>query len=521
MADKAQASHTKKRRLRRFFHRIINRITLTALLVLLQFLWLFWLVMRLTQYAVWINIAFSLMSLALALYIIRRDENPAYKISWLLVLCTLPLFGVLIYALLGNKRLSRRLRKKLERTEEQHPLAETEPPTALPSRLRATCRYLSEHCAYPSYQNTDVDYFALGDDWYPSLLADLETAKHYVFLEYFIIAEGKMLDSILEILERKAAQGVDVRIIYDDIGCEAATPLAFVAEAARHGIRCLAFNPIVPLISIVMNHRDHRKCTVIDGRVAYTGGINIADEYINEKVRFGHWKDTGLRLRGDAVQTFVYMFLNLWNALRPTDDDYAPFLCSTDTSSLSDGRPAMVAPYADSPLDDEHIGETVYLEILAQAQRYVYIFTPYLIIDSEMQAALCTAAKRGVDVRIVTPGVPDKKIAFRLTRSYYPVLMQAGVKIYEYTPGFIHAKSFVSDDRIGVVGTINLDYRSLYLHFECGTLFYGGDAVRALHDDAVATMEQSHLVAPRDMPRPRDLFQRFIDAVLRALSPLF
>jgi cardiolipin synthase len=270
-----------------------------------------------------------------------------------------------------------------------------------------------------------------------------------------------------------------------------------------------------------MNHRDHRKFTIIDGRVAYTGGVNIADEYINEKERFGHWKDTGLRLEGAAVHSAVYMFLNLWNALRPTDRDYASFLPSPEARGVSDDRPAVVIPYSDSPLDDENVGETVYLEILAQAQDYVYIFTPYLIIDAEMQSALCTAAKRGVDVRIVVPGVPDKKTAFRLTRSYYPVLMQSGVRIYEYTPGFLHAKSFVSDDRIGVVGTINMDFRSLYLHFECGTLFYGGQAVADLKADCLKTMEQSHMVVERELKKPKRLFLRFIDAVLRALSPLF
>ena len=522
MGNTERAPRTKKRRLRRLLHRGINRTTLTALVVLVQFLWLFWLVVSLAQYAVWINFAFSAISLALSLYIIRRDENPAYKLSWLLVLCSLPLFGVLLYALLSNKRLSRRLRGRLESVEKQHPLPISEPPSTVPPRLQATGRYLAERGGFPSYKNTDVDYFAQGEHWFSRLLEDLETAQHYIFMEYFIIAEGRMLDAVLDVLKRKASEGVDVRIIYDDIGCQAAKPLSFVAEAQRQGIRCLAFNPMIPLISIVMNHRDHRKCTVIDGRVAYTGGINIADEYINQKVRFGHWKDTGLRLCGDAVQSLVYMFLHLWNALCPTDEDFSGFVCPvTDRSELSDGRPAMVIPFSDSPLDDEHVGETVYLEILAQAQRYVYIFTPYLIIDNEMQTALCTAAKRGVDVRIVTPGIPDKKLAFRLTRSYYSVLMRAGVKIYEYTPGFLHAKSFVSDDRVGVVGTINLDFRSLYLHFECATLFFGGDAVRALRDDALSTMQKSHLVEPRETKRSRDLIQRFIDALLRALSPLF
>ena len=452
----------------------------------------------------------------------RREENPAYKLSWLLVLCAMPMFGLFIYLLFGNKHMSRRLRKKLETVERAHRLQDDAPlPEAMPRRLRATCTYLSRYGSYPAYRDSSVRYYPLGDDLYPALLADLEQARRYIFLEYFIIAEGEMLDGVMTVLKRKAAEGVDVRILYDDIGCEAATPLSFVAEAEKHGIRTLAFNPIVPLLSIVMNHRDHRKISVIDGLVAYTGGINIADEYINKKERFGHWKDTGLRIEGGAVHSFVYMFLNLWNALRPTETDYTPYLPDYAATVPDGEEPTVVQPYSDSPLDDENVGETVYLEILAQAKDYVYIFTPYLIIDAEMQTALCTAAKRGVDVRIVVPGIPDKKMAFRLTRSYYGVLRQAGVRIYEYTPGFLHAKSFVADDAIGVVGTINMDYRSLYLHFECGTLLYGGRAVRDLKEDCLATMAVSREIAERELKKPRRLLLRFIDAVLRVLSPLF
>ncbi|MBQ7398179.1 MAG: cardiolipin synthase [Clostridia bacterium] len=509
------------RRARHFFHKILNRITLTGLLLAIQLAWLCWFVFRLSQYAVGINILFTVLSLILALYIVRREENPAYKISWIIVLCALPLFGLLIYGVFGNKHLSRRLRNKIETVEKSHPApAPSRSPEGLPPRFGATCDYLARHGSYPAYTDTSATYYSLGDELFPALLADLEQAKHYIFLEYFIIAEGKMLDKLLDVLSRKAAEGVDVRIIYDDIGCEAATPLSFVARAEKQGIRTLGFNRIIPFLSIVMNHRDHRKYTVIDGRVVYTGGINIADEYINEKVRFGHWKDTGLRLEGAAAHSFVHMFLNLWNAFRPTETDYSPFLPDASVTP-AEGSPTAVVPYSDSPLDDENVGETVYLEILAQAENYVYIFTPYLIIDSELQTALCTAAKRGVDVRIVTPGVPDKKTAYRLTRSYYPALMQAGVKIFEYTPGFLHAKSFVCDDKIAVVGTINMDYRSLYLHFECGTLLYGGEAVMALKQDCLETMELSRVVVREDKKRHLRFWRSLIDAILRTFSPLF
>ena len=285
-----------------------------------------------------------------------------------------------------------------------------------------------------------------------------------------------MWDGIFAILKEKAAAGVDVRITFDDVGSINKTPKRFISSLAQHGIKVLPFNPLTPIASLIYNNRDHRKILVIDGYIGYSGGFNIADEYINEVVRFGHWKDTGIRLEGHAVWNFTVMFLNMWNAFKKTEEDYEtfrPHICHPEEFG-SDG---IIQPYSDSPLDDENMGENVYLEILSQAEDYVYIFTPYLIIDNEMQTALSLAAKRGVDVRIVTPAIPDKKMVFRLTRSYYRPLIKAGVRIYEYTPGFIHAKSYLSDDRIGVVGTINMDYRSLFLHFECGTLMIGCEAL--------------------------------------------
>ncbi len=518
----SKAKKDSPRLLRRFFHRIFNRITLTALLLLIQLAWMavFW--VWLSRYAVWISAAFSVLSLVFALYIVRREDNPAYKISWILVLCALPLFGLLIYLVFGDKSLSRRMRRRIETVEKSHPIPQKEHSSEkISPRIRATCNYLSSFAGYPTYGDTDARYFALGDDLFPALLADIKHAKHYIFLEYFIIAEGKMLNELLDALIERAQAGVDVRIIYDDLGSEMATPLSFVGRAHQAGIRTLAFNPIIPILSIVMNHRDHRKFTVIDGQIAYTGGINIADEYINQKVRFGHWKDTGLRLRGAAVESFVYMFLSLWNAFRPTETDYTPFLSHLSLAKDAPGAPVAVVPYADSPLDAEHVGETVYLDILAQAQKYVYIFTPYLIIDSELETALCMAAKRGVDVRILTPGIPDKKTAYRLTRSYYPPLLRGGVKIYEYTPGFLHAKGFVCDDELAVLGTINLDYRSLYLHFECGTLLCGGEIIRDIKEDFLDTAEKSRFIEPHKPRRRFGILRDLFDAILRALSPLF
>ena len=347
------------------------------------------------------------------------------------------------------------------------------------------------------------------------LLADLDKAEKFIFLEFFILRSGKMWDGVEAILRRKAAQGVDVRLIYDDFGSLLGLPSDFVIRMEKVHIRCIPFNPVVPLVSLVMNHRDHRKIVVIDGRIAYTGGVNLADEYINAEQRFGYWKDAALRIEGDAAWNFTVMFLNFWNAFRPSETDYSAFRPQHSAHPVQDG---IVQPYADSPLDEEPVAETVYLNLLARAEQYVYIYTPYLAVGEEMLDALKNAAKRGVDVRLVLPGIPDKKLVFRLSRSYYLPLLQAGVRIYEYTPGFLHAKCWVSDDRAAVVGSINMDYRSLFLHFECGVLLQHNSQVAALRDDVRATLPQCREIHISDCRT--SIPGTLLDSVLRLLSPL-
>ena len=352
---------------------------------------------------------------------------------------------------------------------------------------------------------------------YADLLPEREKAEKFIFLEYFIIRPGEMWDGVLEILKRKAAAGVDVRIIYDDMGCIDILPANYNATLEGWGIRTMAFNRFVPAVSLVMNNRDHRKITVIDGKVGFTGGINISDEYINVKERFGHWKDTGLMLKGPGVFNLTLMFLEMWNAFNKDGDGYAEFIPDSfeECGSADDGY---VLSFSDSPLDNESVGESVYTDMLYQAKDYIYITTPYLAIDSELQTALCMAAKRGVDVRMITPGIPDKKLVYRLTRSYYPTLLRAGVKIYEYTPGFIHAKSFVCDDKLCVVGTINMDYRSLYLHFECGTLMYNNPEIKQVKKDDLDTMEKCRKVELSDMKT--NFLGELFDSFLRSIAPL-
>ena len=503
----------------RFFNKILNRAVITILLVAIQVAWLLWAFFSLTTGRVWVNAALRALSVIIVLYLVRKDENSAYKIIWIVLIGTLPILGGALYLLFGNKAPAKRMRQKMQEVEKQHsddlkqPEGQVE---MLEARSRSLSRYIANYGPYPAWKNTAAEYYPCGEDMYPHLLADLEKAERFIFLEFFIVSEGKMWSSIEKILVRKAAQGVDVRLIYDDFGSLLGLPSDFVVRMERHHIRCIPFNPVVPLVSIVMNHRDHRKIVVVDGSIGYTGGVNLADEYINEEKRFGYWKDAAIRLEGAAVWNFTVMFLNFWNSFRRSETDYTPF--APDPAAFPQAQDGVIQPYADSPLDEEPLAETVYMDILSQAQDYVYIYTPYLAVGEEMLDALKMAAKRGVDVRLVVPGIPDKKLVYRLTRSYYVPLIWAGVKIYEYTPGFLHAKCYVSDDKVAVVGSINMDYRSLFLHFECGTLLMHNSQVAALRDDVRHTLTCCREVQLSDCRT--SLPGTLLDSVLRLLSPL-
>lgn len=503
----------------KFFSRILNRITVTVVLVALQVAWLLWAFFSLTTGRVWVNAGLQLLSLLMMLYLVRKDENSAYKIGWIALMGVLPLLGGALYLSFGNKRPAKRLRSKLQAVDEAHKADLAQQPgqtDGLDASGLGMSRYLARYGRYPAWKNTAAQYFACGEAMYPQLLRDLERAEHTIFVEYFIVHTGKMWDGVEAILRRKAAQGVDVRLIYDDFGSLLGLPTDFVVRMERAHIRCIPFNPVVPLVSLVMNHRDHRKIVVVDGSVAYTGGINLADEYINAEERFGYWKDAALRTEGAAVWNFTVMFLEHWNAFRPSETDYTPF--APRPEALPDRSDGVVQPYGDSPLDEEALAETVYLNIIHQAQRYVYIYTPYFAVGETMLEALKSAAKRGVDVRLVLPGIPDKKLVYRLTRSYYLPLLRAGVRIYEFSPGFLHAKCYVSDDRAAVVGSINMDYRSLYLHFECGALLLYNSQIAVLRDDVLRTLPACREVHLADCRT--SLPGTLLDTVLRLLSPL-
>ncbi len=506
--------------MKKFFSKLLSRMAITIFLIAVQAAWLLYFFLVLLQSAPWISTTLTIASLFLIVYIINKNENPAYKMGWLILVALLPILGATMYFAFGNKRPARKMRSKLQtELEITRPLLKQQNDILpkMDSRAASTAEYVSKYGPYPVWQNTDTRYFPVGDDMYEVMLETLENAKHYIFLEYFIIARDGMWEKILEILQRKAAEGLDVRLIYDDMGSIDLLPAKYASKMEKNGIKCLAFNPFVPIVSLAVNHRDHRKIMVIDGHTAFNGGINIADEYINQRDRFGHWKDSGVILHGDAVWNFTLMFLEIWNAFKKTDSNYDVFRPHAHHESAFSGD-GFVQPFGDSPFDDEPVAENVYIDILSQAQDYVYIFTPYLIISNELQTALCLASKRGIDVRLVTPGIPDKKIVYRLTRSYYKPLLQAGVKIYEYTPGFLHSKSFVSDDKIAVVGTINMDYRSLYLHFECGTLLYNTKSIISLKNDALNTFAVSREVQEGNCSV--GFFGNIINAILRIFAPL-
>lgn len=463
------------------------------------------------------------LSIVAVFWIVNRSSEPAYKIAWIVPILIFPIFGGLFYLLFGGNKLSKRTRRKMEGMDRKmlevlRPDFKADSLITFGEDAVHQARYL-EHMAHcPVYGGTETEYFPLGEDCFARMVEELKKAERYIFMEYFIIEDGIMWDTILDILIEKVKEGVDVRVMYDDIGSMFTLPREYASELEkRTGIQCCVFNPFIPILSLRLNNRDHRKILAIDGKVAFTGGINLADEYINKKVRFGHWKDSAILVRGEAAWSMTVMFLTLWDYTRETDtEDYDFFRPRWETPPKGAGY---VQPYTDNPLDGEAVGQSVYLNLINKARRYVYITTPYLIVDDSMNTALCIAAKSGVDVRIMTPHIPDKKVVFEVTRAHYDALLEAGVKIYEYTPGFVHAKNFAVDDKYGTVGTVNMDYRSLFLHFENGVWLCGDPAVRSIKADFLATLEKCQPIA-LEQSRALPWWRKAYRAVLRVFAPL-
>lgn len=502
----------------------LNRIVITVLLILVQLLVLGFTIWKLSEYFMYLSVFFVMLSSCVVVYIVSKPENPSYKLAWVIPVLSFPIFGGLFYLFFGGNKMSHKLKKLIHLSYSDAKEYLVQDDTVFKEiysdnkSVSGVVSYLKDYSHFPVYKNTETKYLSPGEEFYGVLLNELEKAKNYIFMEYFIISEGVMWDTILGILAKKASEGVDVRVIYDDVGCIGTLPSKYYKLLESLNIKCAVFNPFIPLLSTVFNNRDHRKITVIDGHTSFTGGINLADEYINKKKRFGYWKDASIMIKGEASFSFTIMFLRVWAVIANESInyiDYHPYKhlpCEVE----SDGY---VQPYGDSPYDGELIGESVYLYIISKATKYVYICTPYLILDNELITALTMAAKGGVDVRIVTPFKEDKPYVHIVTRANYNQLLKAGVRIYEYTPGFIHSKTIVSDDEIATVGTINLDYRSLYLHFECGVLLYRTSSVFDIKKDFEEILEVSTEITIEDT-EDISIFMKLIRSILKVFSPL-
>lgn len=492
-----------------------------GILILTQLLVLIILIVLLSYQFYWFYILSLILSFIASVYIVNREDNPSFKILWVLLIMSVPLMGGLFYVLFGGRKVPKELRIRDQRSFEEFAQVMKQNQSMIEALQQhaSTAYKQANYCwhsgFFPVYTNCEITYFPLGENMFDSLLTQLRKAKKFIFLEYFIIAEGIMWNSILDILKDKVKEGVDVRLIYDDFGCITTMPPHYFENLQRYGIKTKGFNPIEPHLALQMNNRDHRKIVVIDGEAAYTGGINLADEYINRYERFGHWKDMGVLVRGSAVQTFTVLFLQFWNFDEEVKSDPMQFVSNAPTYAES----GYVIPFCDSPTDDDYVGQQTHINLINSANHYLYASTPYLVIDQEMRMALTLAAKNGVDVRLLVPHIPDKKIVFEVTRSNYERLIQSGVKIYEYTPGFVHGKVMLTDDRSAVVGTVNMDYRSYYLHYECGVWLYQTSCLKDIRRDFEETFACSHQVTLEEC-QSISIFRRFFRAFLNIISPV-
>lgn len=463
-------------------------------------------------------------------YIVNSKANSSYKITWLFIVGLLPFIGAVIYLMFGNKNTTKRMKKKLEPINKatrffpiENRIIDELSTLERDQEALDIATYIAKTCGTNLTKNTEVSYYKSGEDVWPIMVNELLKAKHYIFLEYFIVEKGVFWNSLLDVLIEKASQGVDVRILYDDVGSISTIPTFYPSKLKKYGIKCVAYNRFKPFVNVKLNNRDHRKILVIDGKVGFTGGINLADEYVNKKVRFGYWKDNSIMIKGEAVHNLTQLFLANWVTVNKCGIDelsdpkyyYSAYLTSEDKCSPS----GYVQPYGDIPFDDEAIGERVYLKLINKAKKYIYITTPYLIIDDEMTNALSNAAKSGVNVILLTPHIPDKKMVFNVTRSYYEPLLESGVTIYEYTPGFVHEKMFIVDDLFATVGTINLDYRSLYLHLENGVFMYKCDCIVDMKNDFESSIEVSENITLERYKKIQK-GKKIIWSLLRVFAPL-
>lgn len=502
---------------------LLRKRIFLVIMLLLQLGLIVALIINGSRLSVWIEYALTIISLFVAIHVVGENTNNAYKLIWVALILALPVLGGSLYLFFNYQPSMKRLQNDfalvIDKSKDLFFLPDDIYKSACEETpvYRLLMQYLQKLAGFPVYGHTKAEYLTPGEIKFNALMEIIKKAEKYIFLEYFSIESGIMWNTILEILKEKAACGVEVRIIYDDVGCLLLLPKDYPESLAKMGIKGMVFNPMRPVLTSKQNTRDHRKIAVVDGKVAITGGINLADEYINALDKYGHWKDSSVKVEGEAAWSFTLMFLQLWSVCTKTDEDFSQFYPWHESACDIPGN-GFIQPYADSPLDDERVSENVYLQIIGNAKEYIYINTPYLVIDDSMITALTLAAKSGVDVRIVTPHHPDKQYVHIITRSYYQEFIKAGIKVYEYSDGFIHSKTFVSDDIVATVGTANLDYRSLYLSFECGACIYNSSTVVVIRDDFIKTLERCRLITEDDCKVGR--VSHFIQDIMQLVAPL-
>lgn len=498
---------------------ITNKIFIGGILVVSQFVLIIYLFWKLSiNYAV--VYGFLLVASALlVIYVTNKNDNPFYRLAWTLVIMTFPPVGAIIYFIFGGKKVPKKLRENIgEAYSKDSPIFIENDREAIEKDIpkwAGLINYIENTSNFPAYQGTKSTYLISGEEKFDDMIKELEKAEKFIFMEYFIIKEGVLWDRVYSILRRKVQEGVTVRLIYDDWGCALFTDLA--KQCAAAGIEAISFNPLVARLAIQMNNRNHRKICVIDSKVGYVGGMNIADEYVNIGSKFGHWKDTAVKIEGDAVQSLTLMFLQFYRYYTGKIEDHRKYTIEYEEKNADYGY---VVPFADAPTDDYDLGIDAHISMINAARKYVYIQTPYLIIGYEMVQALVLAARSGVDVRIVVPHIPDKKIVNQVTKSNYEDLLKGGVKIYEYEPGFVHSKTFVVDDEACLVGTTNMDFRSYYLHFECSILFVKSPVVESCKKDVLDTIENHCIEISLEMAQSTPYPVKLFRSVARLFSGL-
>ena len=498
----------------------VLKVVIVVLLFLLQLIGMLLLYTTANAIYMYAKAIYIIFEIATILYIVYHHDSAAYKISWIIFIMFLPTVGILAYILWGRSKL--RMKKELEyrkvRAYSEDLLNDS---SSIIEKIedkykRNQIEYMTKISGYPIYNNQGIEYFEIGEKFFDSLKKDLMKANKYILMEFFIFEKGKLWDEIFAILKQKAKEGVKITIIMDSLGVLLKKTKNLREELEENGIEVYKFNPFSPIINGYINYRDHKKIVVIDGKYGYTGGVNIADEYVNLISKFGHWKDVGIKLTGDAVWSLAIMFLRTLETINKSNIDYNWY--KRDFKDLEKAS-GYVLPLADGPENRKSPIENTYIQTINYAQNYVYMTTPYFIISEPLLTAMLNSARGGVDVRLIVPHIPDKKLVYLATRSYYEVLLESGIKVYEYKPGFIHSKTLVSDDNTSIVGTANLDFRSMHLNFEDIVWTYKTGEEQKIKQDFKSMLANCIEVQLEEW-KSRSIFTKVAEAIIAAFAPM-